>query len=597
MLPRFLQKKIVAVLFVCVLLIGMGFTFSVSVSQRAHAEIVGDFSGCAAGELSGLLIGFVLGLFATTVPTSPIPLVVKEGIKDCIAWAIANAVIEGITEEITKWANSGFDGNPAYVRDIKRHLQRQINDEIGGFIQETQELAFLCEPFQRQVLTALAVNFDTDGSSSYRNRASCTLDDIINNADDFQDFVDGDFSKGGWRGWIELTQRPQNNPYGSYYLAAQELGGRIGETSSAEQEQVAQGRGFLTKEACYVYEECTEYQTLEPDEFGPPACLNYETTILTTAIPLEEVPDGATCIDVQTVTPGSVIQETLQKTLGLSVDRIIQIDELNEALSTLFTKLFNEILSGDEGLRGVGVFIEENSDFTEIVEEGFPDTGSRGTLECNGGSPGSSTITRTVNRFEITQGNRSMTIGLPLDGHYPQVEIDFDFFLGPELNPDGPSNWQAIYMIVPQSPPDGVGGWFNHLTIMDRTSIMNMIGNGATENDEWTNVNASWTLNHWYHIEMVYDAGEEARIEITDKDTGNQVATMSATPANSIYNPGGGGTKLKLGSPGASTDPLVGSIIEDFTIRLEPGQAVCGGVPVGEGGGGGGGGGGEEHLP
>ena len=391
--------------------------------------------------------------------------------------------------------------------------------------------------------------------------------------ENIENFLDGNFASGGWQSWFELTQRKENSPYGAYVVAQEELDRRIAQKLDEEETKLDRGRGFFTKEVCAIYEVCSEFE-IAPSGIGL-VCTKREK--VGADVITEDQLDGAVCVQNKTLSPATIIEGQLQQVLPAGLRRIEIADELSEIFTALITQLLTEVLTGDEGLRGATEFIEE-------VGIGTVVGGPTGSLDCNGGSPGSSTVTKTVDSFEITQGNREMQIGLGLDGHYPHVEASFDFFLGPEINPDGRENWQSVFMIRPVAAPPGRGGWFNNLTIMDRTAIMNMIGNGSDPVDDWTNVNANWTLNHWYRVTLLYDAGVEARIEVTDRDSGAGVATMSAVPGNSIY-PLGGGTSLFLGS---EAKPLIGSKIEGFTLTLEPGEAVCGGVSGGGPGGPGG---------
>lgn len=508
---------------------------------------------------------------ALLVPTNDVVNNAKEtgffGLSfDGLAFEAANILIDQIGADIVTWINTGFDGNPAFVDDLGA-FSENVADKITGQFFENNNLNWMCSPFKIEVQLALLEDYNNNNL-----RFACTLSGAVENV---EDFFDGNFASGGWETWFEVTQRRENSPYGAYLASKEALEEKVASAIGKEDAKLGFGNGFFTKEQCSIYTLCESW--VEIDGFGE-VCESWQKITKDEITEEQLAAKGTSCLQTETLTPGKVIEDRLNETLGSGQRRIEVADELSEIFTALIHQLLTQVLTDEGGLRGATEFIEEVGIGTVIG-------GPTGSLDCNGGSPGSSTITKTVDSFEITQGNKEKIIGLGLNGHYPHMSASFDFFLGPDLNSNGHDNWQAIYLLRPTQTQSGVGGWFNHLTIMQGASIMNMIGNGLTKDDDWTNVNANWTLNHWYHIEMTYDAGVEARIVVTDRDSGNTVATMSATPANSIYSPSGGGTKLFLGS---ETKPLIGSIIEDFTLTLVPGEAVCGGVPAGGGSGGGG---------
>jgi len=120
-----------------------------------------------------------------------------------IAWAITKRLVAEITNSIVNWINSGFQGDPIFITNPEAFLLDVVNEVSGQFISELG-LSAICDPYRPQILIALA---QTDTFSA---RSQCTLLDAVDNIEGFLD----DFSQGGWEGWIQLTQEPQNNIYG-----------------------------------------------------------------------------------------------------------------------------------------------------------------------------------------------------------------------------------------------------------------------------------------------------------------------------------------------------------------------------------------------
>src|SRR3989344_2141333 len=129
---------------------------------------------------------------------------------DSIAWGLADFFIHKIADETVRWIQSGGkNGKPLFVTNWKQFLLG-VADEAGGQFLTEFGYADICAPFHPQLQIILGSQ-----GKSYHDRARCTITDIIQNAQDFS----RDFSNGGCTAWIYTTQMPQNNFYGSYFLA------------------------------------------------------------------------------------------------------------------------------------------------------------------------------------------------------------------------------------------------------------------------------------------------------------------------------------------------------------------------------------------
>lgn len=235
-------------------------------------------------------------------------LMVKEYGLDTIAWMAMDEVIHEITGDIVKWINEGFDGNPRFVREFDKMLLDVADDQVGSFIYGS-DLRMLCSPFQLEVSGALLMQY----SEGRDFDVQCTLTDVVENA---EGFFGGDFLAGGWDGWFEMTQRPENNPYGAFVLGQEEMGVRI---RNAEGEQInlfEVGRGMITTEFC------EDIEVHSPGAAGPHMERHCET-----------------------VTPGSVIEEKLNSALDMGERRMLVADEINEVIGALIARLGREALN------------------------------------------------------------------------------------------------------------------------------------------------------------------------------------------------------------------------------------------------------------
>jgi|GEM_PF-1091681 len=251
-------------------------------------------------------------------------LVQKEFVYDQIAFNIARTAVASIVRSIVNWINSGFQGEPAFVQDLEMHMQNLADATAGEFIRDIDELEFLCSPFRLDVRTAL--------DNSYRNSgfeyesAQCTLSDVTNN---IEGFLGGSFNQGGWDAFHEVTSNPINTPTGAYLASEAEMRMRIVDARGEEIQQLNWGDGFLS------YKECT---VTNPDG----------STTVSSGNAVD--PAGANC---RVQTPGAVIADQINTSLGLGAQQLITADEINEIIGALIGQLAQQALTGVNGLLGL----------------------------------------------------------------------------------------------------------------------------------------------------------------------------------------------------------------------------------------------------
>lgn len=228
-----------------------------------------------------------------------------------IAIGIAQKMVADMVRSTIDWAQTGFEGNPAYVTDPKQYFTRLADGAAGDFIGGT-ELGFLCSPFQTQVRIALQRQY------SQPAQFQCSLTGVVGNINAFY----SDFSQGGWDGWFVMTQNDVNNPYGAYIQAQIELDSRIAKALGIQDKQLKWDSGFLSWADCD-----------------------------------EEDPDTGECLQRGPVkTPGKVIESQLEGELGTGIRQLELADELDELINALFTQLLKQLVFGAQGL-----FSEESS--------------------------------------------------------------------------------------------------------------------------------------------------------------------------------------------------------------------------------------------
>lgn len=233
-------------------------------------------------------------------------------------WArtVANLLITTITNDIVGWIDSGFQGSPGFVRDPGNFFLDMADAVAGDFI-DGSELGFLCDPFELDIRLALNYRY----TSSFEERISCRLTDVIQNIENFSKFAGNistgdspDFYEGGWSGWISLNRQ---NQYTSYLDANAELGVRIRGRQNIELLKLDWGNGFLSYQ-----EPCQDPPGASPEECVVPG---------------------------QIKTPGQVISTGISDIVGSDLSDLQLADGFDRIINALLNQLINKAL-GNSGL-------------------------------------------------------------------------------------------------------------------------------------------------------------------------------------------------------------------------------------------------------
>lgn len=242
----------------------------------------------------------------------------KDFTLDGLAWVVAKQILSNMAASIVSWINSGFDGSPAFVTNLKDFVTDATNEAALAYLVELDaNFATLCEPFNIDLQIALEFQFNTE-----RNQRipACTVTQVFDNLESsFDEFTD-DFNRGGWDAWFEVTVNNQTNtPYGVYYANKAKLDLAVFEVEANERQTLNFGKGFLTSKKCV-------------DVPGPGGSVQKRCT---------------------TTTPGDTISEALSFQLSTGPQSLIAADEINEILSALFTQLAQKAVTGAGGLLGL----------------------------------------------------------------------------------------------------------------------------------------------------------------------------------------------------------------------------------------------------
>jgi hypothetical protein len=269
-----------------------------------------------------------------------------------IAWSLAKTVLHALTGSVVNWINSGFQGSPAFLTNPEGYFMNLGDQITGAFIDNDSVLKKLvCSPFSVDIRLALALGQTNDKTVPY----TCTLSSIINkvknlpnsitvNGQSIGGFMGGDFSQGGWPAFIAIGE-PNNNETGLYLQAHSDLLEQIGAKQGQVQQQLLQGNGFLSWQSCTAVSANNLTTATNPE--AHPNYFGATSDGSGGSVTASVAANGSTQYqDCKTETPGSIINSSLVKSLGSSVDELNLTSDINEIVNALFSQLLIKTLSG-----------------------------------------------------------------------------------------------------------------------------------------------------------------------------------------------------------------------------------------------------------
>lgn len=250
---------------------------------------------------------------------------------DAMGWCIVNSIITYVADATVAWANNGFNGQPAFLQNPDRFFETLADKEASKFI---GDLAYnttginLCQPFRVEVSLGLSNAYGNNmyggaggmggfgaGYGPYAQKASCTIDQMASNISNFGSDninIGGRPSSGVangrlnnyWTAWNSVRQ-DRNNVFGSYMLATDYLNARIAGQQNTAKFELSLNKGWLNFKKC------------------------------------ENPEDQKSC---NTYTPGTLIESSLEKTLGLPKDRLVAVQKFDQVITAVVNNLIKVAL-------------------------------------------------------------------------------------------------------------------------------------------------------------------------------------------------------------------------------------------------------------
>lgn len=169
--------------------------------------------------------------------------ILTEQLKDKLLKAVVNSILN--------WANGGSSGgSPTFVTNWSGFLKSSYVNAADAAIADVT--SGVCEPFRTQIQLQLYSLYGESAVGKVVRKpqlsdiSACTLERTVSNLDDFY----GDFSQGGWAGYLALTDLSGNNPYSALYVSSQAVGQAAQQQQEADKAKATAGNGYVGTERC-----------------------------------------------------------------------------------------------------------------------------------------------------------------------------------------------------------------------------------------------------------------------------------------------------------------------------------------------------------
>ena len=297
--------------------------------KKAEAQ-----TSCIAGLIMGFiskLIGGLMTVMSIPIQNQPMQSSTASSagsnfgswVKVCIIEPMVKALVKEMIHQflasIVDWINNGFDSSgPRFISDIEGFFAGVVDRGVGQMIYGS-DLKFLCSPFALDIRLALGLQY---WGPKFRDRIRCTLSDVIGNVTSAGDRL---AYRNSWQSWLDLTTKPQNNPYGAFALAKSELEIRIANQKFTAGKEADWGSGFLATKRCVPLDPGLAEGRPMSDPIlaeGEPICERWET-----------------------VTPGKLVQEGIGKVVGAQVDEYVSATDIDAIFAALYNQMIGTIFS------------------------------------------------------------------------------------------------------------------------------------------------------------------------------------------------------------------------------------------------------------
>lgn len=360
---------------------------------------------------------------------------IKEQCFDGIAVALAKNQLTSMTRSVMNWANTGFGGNPFFaVTDLDSLGKNIEKEQLNSFLYDLQ---FGSSPYNRDFAASLITSYKNRNEEvgnvksdlwnfiKYKGE-DIVADNVTEKAEQANQIFADDFSTGGWDGWLALTQRDQNNPWGYSIITSQTIADKIKTKIEDTQSELEQNGGFLNQKKCVKWQlfDNTGKPIMEDVcSPGEEDCVNDTNVFKYSKTKSSTIPNYDICIEFKNITPGSLIKDKVSNYLT-SPERQLELSKtINDSLNALFSVLIYKLEEG--GLAG----LSDSSvltNWTDNINNPFTETELGEDTSISNKNPyGNFSITRDLgntyihdNTFSLGEWDAKNNITKPTNKNY-----------------------------------------------------------------------------------------------------------------------------------------------------------------------------------
>ena len=276
----------------------------------------------------------------------------REECFNGIAIKLAKNQLTSMARNTMNWVNSGFKGDPMYVRNITsftNSIEKNILEKNIAQLFNSNKAYPYGTDFSRSIINGYKTGRGfRSGATNFLDSLTSDLGSFLSDPESYYGYSEkrakeraqeanerfsNDFSVGGWDGWLALTQRDQNNPLGFTMQASQHLADQQESEVQNTKNELLTNNGLLSQKKCVLWDLYDKENEAVYDE--------HDNIITSTSKPGDDYPNSI-CRKFEVVTPGSIIKDKLSTYINSPERQLELADTINKSLNTLFSNLISK---------------------------------------------------------------------------------------------------------------------------------------------------------------------------------------------------------------------------------------------------------------
>lgn len=255
---------------------------------------------------------------------------------DSVAYAAGQALLNQLTDNTISWIRGGFQGSPSFDINPEKLLTDLADSVAGSTARQIRGLA-ICDfdpTFKNDLANMVELSTRSDANNKFAAQVQCPFPSLNFSTSGFYSGASNAFQQnGGWQAF-EASLSDRGNAFGVAIIANQELIARQQSAQDVQEKKLARSSGFL-------------------DIIDTNDCTYPEGQAAFDAIDWTNDPQGRAIYQrmyCNTKTPGKIAGDQLTKALGVNMDKVGFVDNVNKILSTLVTALTQSAVSASREL-------------------------------------------------------------------------------------------------------------------------------------------------------------------------------------------------------------------------------------------------------